>query len=441
MPIPFSTTFGTLPSGGSDYIWIHSNNAFTYPIWVEGKMDSFDAAGATLRFGQSTGTILKANGNYYNEYSADAFGGLYRIIGDDSTGACGVASTPVGDTSGIWSFVWSATGSQKFNVNYASKLTGSDSTYPIGNYYLYLGLATWVGGDAEVDWARARKYTSPEPTTSVGGEERLTISKIAFTTSAQTIAAGTASGLMTIQTQSAYNNPVNLSSSTTINLTSTSSTGRFDTSATGAFNGSITSVTINEGSNSASFYYKDTTAGTPTITASYTGWTSAETSFTITGWLSGWSYREPITITERSGTNLTDYQVLLTVDTQSLISDNKLQSGCQDIRFTKDDGSTPIPYWTESGRNTSSTEIWVKVPSLPASSTKTILMYYGNPSASAASNGTATFEFFDDFEGTSLDTSKWTKQNSAGGSSSIANSQVTFSLSGGLRPITGGNSI
>ena len=34
-------------------------------------------------------------------------------------------------------------------------------------------------------------------------------------------------------------------------------------------------------------------------------------------------------------------------------------------------------------------------------------MYYGNPSATDESNGDAVFEFFDDFEGTSLDTSKW----------------------------------
>jgi hypothetical protein len=38
-------------------------------------------------------------------------------------------------------------------------------------------------------------------------------------------------------------------------------------------------------------------------------------------------------------------------------------------------------------------------------------MYYGNPDVASASDGGTTFEFFDDFEGTSLDTSKWTLVN------------------------------
>jgi hypothetical protein len=36
-------------------------------------------------------------------------------------------------------------------------------------------------------------------------------------------------------------------------------------------------------------------------------------------------------------------------------------------------------------------------------------MYYGNPSAADASGGDATFEFFDDFQGYSIDTTKWTE--------------------------------
>jgi len=123
--------------------------------------------------------------------------------------------------------------------------------------------------------------------------------------------------------------------------------------------------------------------------------------------LSGYTTRKPITITEQSGSNLTDYQILLTIDTQSLIGDSpsKMNNDCSDIRFTTDDGITTIPYWLEKDCNTTSTKIWVKVPSILANGTATIYFYYGNPSASSASNGSATFEFFDDFSG---DLSKWT---------------------------------
>jgi hypothetical protein len=100
--------------------------------------------------------------------------------------------------------------------------------------------------------------------------------------------------------------------------------------------------------------------------------------------LVGWSYRRPITISN-SGGALTDYQVLVTLDTQSLISAGKMRSDCGDIRFTDSNGSTLLNYWIESGCNTASTKIWVKVPSIPASSSKTIYVYYGNPSATSAS--------------------------------------------------------
>jgi hypothetical protein len=125
--------------------------------------------------------------------------------------------------------------------------------------------------------------------------------------------------------------------------------------------------------------------------------------------LVGWSYRRPITIDNTANSNnLTDYQVLVTLDTASLITAGKMRSDCGDIRFTDSNGTTLLNYWIESGCNTASTKIWVKVPSIPANSTKAIYVYYGNPSATSLSSGDATFLFFDDFEGTSLDTTKWT---------------------------------
>jgi hypothetical protein len=113
---------------------------------------------------------------------------------------------------------------------------------------------------------------------------------------------------------------------------------------------------------------------------------------------SGWSYRKPITIDNTKNANtLSNYQVSVTLDTASLISAGKLRSDCGDIRFTDSDGQTLLSYWIESGCNSANTKIWVKVPSIPASSTKTIYVYYGNPSATSQSNGYSTFDFFDDF--------------------------------------------
>jgi hypothetical protein len=98
--------------------------------------------------------------------------------------------------------------------------------------------------------------------------------------------------------------------------------------------------------------------------------------------ISGYSFRRQITINNTSNSNnLSDYQVLVILDAQSLISAGKMRNDCGDIRFADSDGRTLLNYWLESGCNTANTKIGVKVPSIPANSTKTIYVYYGNPNA------------------------------------------------------------
>ena len=143
------------------------------------------------------------------------------------------------------------------------------------------------------------------------------------------------------------------------------------------------------------------------------------------GWLAGWSYREPVNISSSSA--LTDYQVLVTVDTASLIFDNKMQLDGDDIRFTDSEGTTLLNYWIESGIDTDTTKIWVNVPSVSTTGT-TIYMYYGNTGASSVSNGTATFEFFDDFD----NVDNWEKQKFY----SFGSDTVSFSASNSKLVIT-----
>ncbi len=113
-------------------------------------------------------------------------------------------------------------------------------------------------------------------------------------------------------------------------------------------------------------------------------------------WLSGWSYRRPISISENSGNKLTDYQVRIVLNSSNF---DFSKSDGSDVRFTDSDGLTLLDYWIEKWDSVSEEAIiWVKVPDIPASGTKTIYMYYGNPSASSLSNGSAVFEFFDDLE-------------------------------------------
>jgi hypothetical protein len=69
-----------------------------------------------------------------------------------------------------------------------------------------------------------------------------------------------------------------------------------------------------------------------------------------------------------------------------------------DVRFI--DGEEELDFWVESGINTASTRIWVEVPNIPASSTKQVCMYYGNPNRRVPqSDGDRTFSVFDNFGG------------------------------------------
>src|SRR6202035_4226079 len=94
-------------------------------------------------------------------------------------------------------------------------------------------------------------------------------SKLVFTTAAQTLTAGMCSGALTVQSQDSLGNPSNPSSTQTLNLASSSTGGTFyaDNMCTTA----ISRHTIAASGNSATFYYRDTTAGAPTLTVTGSG--------------------------------------------------------------------------------------------------------------------------------------------------------------------------
>ncbi|KKR06470.1 MAG: hypothetical protein UT34_C0001G0511 [candidate division WS6 bacterium GW2011_GWF2_39_15] len=95
-----------------------------------------------------------------------------------------------------------------------------------------------------------------------------------------------------------------------------------------------------------------------------------------------WEYRKPVDISY-TGAPLSNYDVLVSVDTQTLIGENKIQADCDDIRFVDSDDTTQLQYWIETGCNTTDTQIWVRVPDVPDGGTS-IYMYYGNGSAANA---------------------------------------------------------
>ena len=105
--------------------------------------------------------------------------------------------------------------------------------------------------------------------------------KLVFTTATLVQGASTNAGTtkVTVQEQDAFNNPD--PGALTVNLTSSSSTGFFTLTSGGAPGTGVNSVAIPAGQSSVSFYYGDTTAGSPTFSAASSGLQTAMQGETI----------------------------------------------------------------------------------------------------------------------------------------------------------------
>lgn len=116
-----------------------------------------------------------------------------------------------------------------------------------------------------------------------------------------------------------------------------------------------------------------------------------------------WLCRQAFNITERSGVNVSSFKYLVN------ISINPSNLTCRygdllvtpkpdgsDIRFTMDDGVTPLRYWIESW-SPSKAIVWVEIPNLSPNSNRTIYIYWGAPFAVDRSDK-SIFPFYDDLD-------------------------------------------
>ena len=122
--------------------------------------------------------------------------------------------------------------------------------------------------------------------------------KLAFTAGTnQIIDLNAASAVITVQRQTSSGG-AKTSGSTTVSLTSSSTGGTFYSNAACTSQYLITSITIGNGQSSANFWYKDSSTGSPQITASASGYASDFTTFSVnlrysnfdgSNWLYGWT--------------------------------------------------------------------------------------------------------------------------------------------------------
>ena len=168
----------------------------------------------------------------------------------------------------------------------ATSCTDGSGTAGTTYYYTVAAVFTGTGGTAP-GWVgpATSPRTSATPASAVA-----TATKLVFTTApsgVQTASSVASIGAYVVAEEDSSGNPVNATSdvSVTLSTTSAGTTGNtpfFSATQNGTASQSTTTVTITSGhSATSSFYYSDTKAGTPTLTAHSGSLTDATTSPTI----------------------------------------------------------------------------------------------------------------------------------------------------------------
>ena len=133
-----------------------------------------------------------------------------------------------------------------------------------------------------------------------------------------------------------------------------------------------------------------------------------------------------ITIDNSANPNqLTDYQILLNIS-----GDSQFFQDCQNnpyaFYFLNEEQTAKIPFYREEFDITNyNAKIWLKVPSIPAEGNVKLYMLIDPNRTTDESNPEQVFEFFDDFEGTELDTTKWEPYGTV--SVSVSDSKLSIS--------------
>lgn len=179
------------------------------------------------------------------------------------------------------------------------------------------------------------------------------------------------------------------STSKTINIThSTSAVFYNDVNCTQ----STTSIAFAAYEGQKNVYVKDAVEETASITFTDAGSILSSDNISIdfvdalTWWDTDWNKRMAITLNNLDqATAFTDMPILIRLNS-SKVSYADFLSGGADVRFTLDDHTTVLNYEIESWNSSGESLIWVRIPSLSASSQHTIYLYYNNSLASGAEN-------------------------------------------------------
>ena len=386
-----TATGTTLPSGSND-VAVQGTTSTPFQIlkstYTTGSSYVLDAYGEQIS-GRVWGLGVGAQSNntfdsinLYDDLNSTNNLYAYKWTSGRSTT---IANAAVGTVnSGQWYELTAKVNGPSISVylNNNLELQGSDSALQPGSIALY-----GEGGVEQFANVFVRQYAPTDPTVTVSPAAAGTPQSISFTSTPPTSAAVGGTPYTVTATGGGSGNPVVFS---------------IDSSASSVC--SISGSTV-------SF----TAVGTCTIDANQAGNSTyspapqAQQSLSVGVDTKPSDFPDSQTIAINNAGNpaLTNFQVKVSLNSSNF-NFSQAQSSGADLRFYASDGATPLNFWTANySASTQTATIWVEVPSLSAGGTGSIVMRYGNPSATSASNGNATFPFFDNFSEGSINGSTW----------------------------------
>ena len=259
---PLSVTYGTTgaatASGGSGTGTLSFSAGSSTGCSITGT----NMVNVTNASGTCSITATMAGDNNYNAGTASS---PFTVM----LGKAALSITPDGGKSKTFGTIFTAfsgvvsglVSPDAVTVTYSS--AGAASNASVGTYTITVGSANFTTGNAA-------NYSIIQNTAANG----LTVipgpaSQIVFASAPLNLTAGQCSSAITITSEDFFGNLSSVSASTLISLSSSSSAGTFfsDSGCTMP----VSSESIAAGSNGVTFYYEDTKAGTPSITAGSTG--------------------------------------------------------------------------------------------------------------------------------------------------------------------------
>ena len=198
-----------------------------------------------------------------------------------------------------------------------------------------------------------------------------------------------------INSVDANNYNSNVTTTVTVNLTTTGANIFYSDSGCTAV---ITSTTILASTYTRTVYTQNATIQTATLTATDNAAALTASSkavnfnTSLTWWNASWPNRIRIDINNSDqATAFTNQPVLIKIDS-TIVNYSNIQANGADIRFVASDDTTALNYEFDKWNSGGTSEMWVRVPSITASSSAGyIYMYFNNPAAIDAQNRTGVW--------------------------------------------------